>query len=41
MLLKVSVQIYKKMSIASGVIPQITAVYGNCGGGLAVLSALI
>ncbi len=32
--------IYKKMSMASGVIPQITAVYGNCGGGLAVLSAL-
>ena len=32
--------IYKKMSIASGVIPQITAVYGNCGGGLAILSAL-
>lgn len=33
-------EIYKKMSDASGVIPQITAVYGNCGGGLAVLSAL-
>lgn len=32
--------IYKRMSMASGVIPQITAVYGNCGGGLAVLSAL-
>ena len=32
--------IYKKMSIASGVIPQITAVYGNCGGGLAVLTAI-
>lgn len=32
--------IYKKMALASGVIPQITAVYGNCGGGLAVLSAL-
>ena len=32
--------IYKKMSIASGVIPQITAVYGNCGGGLAILSSL-
>ena len=33
-------EIYKKMSIASGVIPQITAVYGNCGGGLAVLTAI-
>lgn len=32
--------IYQKMSLASGVIPQITAVYGNCGGGLAVLAAL-
>ena len=28
------------MSLASGVIPQITAVYGNCGGGLAVLTAI-
>lgn len=33
-------EIYKKMSLASGVVPQITAVYGNCGGGLAVLTAL-
>lgn len=32
--------IYQKMSMASGVVPQITAVYGNCGGGLAVLTAL-
>ena len=32
--------IYRKMSDASGVIPQITAIYGNAGGGLAVLSAL-
>lgn len=32
--------IYNKMAMASGVIPQITAVYGNCGGGLAVLTAL-
>ena len=32
--------IYRKMSDASGVIPQITAIYGDCGGGLAVLSAL-
>ena len=33
-------KIYKMMSDASGVIPQITAVYGNCGGGLAVLAGL-
>ena len=32
--------IYNKMSLASGVIPQITAVYGKCGGGLAVLAGL-
>lgn len=33
-------EIYKKASSASGVIPQITAVFGNCGGGLAQLAAL-
>ena len=33
-------EIYGKMSEASGVIPQITAVFGNCGGGLAILSEL-
>lgn len=33
-------KIYRKMSQASGVIPQITAVFGNCGGGLAVLCGL-
>lgn len=33
-------EIYKKMSLASGVVPQITAVYGNCGGGLAVMAEL-
>lgn len=32
--------VYNKMAQASGVIPQITAVYGNCGGGLAVLAGL-
>lgn len=32
--------IYNKMTLASGVVPQITAVYGKCGGGLAVLAAL-
>ncbi len=33
-------RIYAKQSMASGVIPQITAVFGNCGGGLAVMSSL-
>ena len=33
-------QIYKNMSLASGIVPQITAVYGECGGGLAVLAEL-
>lgn len=33
-------EIYMKQSMASGVIPQITAVFGNCGGGLAVLTGL-
>lgn len=32
--------IYAKQTLASGVIPQITAIYGNCGGGCAVLAAL-
>ncbi len=32
--------IYKAQTLASGVIPQITAVYGTCGGGCAVLTAL-
>ncbi|MCR5107928.1 MAG: carboxyl transferase [Lachnospiraceae bacterium] len=33
-------RIYKAQSMASGVIPQITAVFGNCGGGLAIVSSL-
>lgn len=33
-------EIYLKQVMASGVIPQITAVFGNCGGGLAVMSSL-
>ena len=33
-------EIYFKQAQASGVIPQITAVFGNCGGGLAVASAM-
>lgn len=32
--------IMKNEAMASGVIPQITAVYGNCGGGLSVVTAL-
>lgn len=33
-------EIYMKQSLASGVIPQITAIYGNCGGGLAIFPTL-
>ncbi|MCR5418116.1 MAG: carboxyl transferase [Lachnospiraceae bacterium] len=33
-------KISRKMTQASGIIPQITAVFGNCGGGLAVLAGL-
>jgi len=33
-------EIYTKQVLASGVIPQITAVFGNCGGGLAVMASL-
>lgn len=33
-------EIYKKQVMASGVIPQITAIFGNCGGGLAVAASL-
>ena len=33
-------QIYKMKSKASGVVPQISAVFGNCGGGVAVLAAM-
>lgn len=32
--------IYRKAVEASGVIPQITAVFGNCGGGMSVLASL-
>lgn len=32
--------LYMKQAMASGVIPQITAVFGNCGGGLSVVPAL-
>ena len=33
-------EIYLKQSLASGVIPQVTAIFGTCGGGLAVVPAL-
>ncbi|MDO5575121.1 MAG: carboxyl transferase domain-containing protein [bacterium] len=32
--------IYQKQALASGVIPQITAVFGNCGGGLALFAGM-
>ncbi len=33
-------EIYMKQSLASGVIPQITAIFGTCGGGLAMIPTL-
>ena len=33
-------KIYAKQSVASGVIPMITAVFGNCGGGLSIVAGL-
>ena len=33
-------EIYLKQSLASGVIPQITAIFGTCGGGLALVPGL-
>lgn len=33
-------RIYHNQALASGVIPQITAVFGNCGGGLALIPGL-
>ncbi len=33
-------EIYAKQTLASGIIPQITAIFGNCGGGLAVMASL-
>lgn len=32
--------IYSKQALASGVIPQITAIFGNCGGGLGIVPTL-
>jgi acetyl-CoA carboxylase carboxyltransferase component len=33
-------ELYLKQTLASGIIPQITAIFGNCGGGVAVSSTL-
>lgn len=33
-------EIYAKQVMASGVVPQISAIFGNCGGGLTVIPAL-
>ena len=33
-------EIYMKQTLASGVIPQITGIFGTCGGGMAVIPAL-
>lgn len=33
-------EIYLKQTLASGVIPQLTAIFGHCGGGLAVAASL-
>lgn len=33
-------EVYLKQTMASGVIPQITAIFGTCGGGLALISTL-
>ncbi len=33
-------EIYMKQTLASGVIPQITAIFGSCGGGLALFPAM-
>ena len=33
-------RIYRRQSMASGVIPQITAIFGSCGGGLAVFPSM-
>ncbi len=33
-------EVYLKQTLASGVIPQITAIFGSCGGGVAISSSL-
>ena len=33
-------ELYLKQAMASGVVPQISAIFGSCGGGLAVVPAL-
>ena len=34
-------KLYLKQAMASGVIPQITAIFGTCGGGLSVIPASV
>lgn len=33
-------ELYMKQTLASGVVPQITAIFGSCGGGLAIVPSL-
>lgn len=33
-------QVYKMKTKASGIVPQITAIFGSCGGGVAILAAM-
>ena len=33
-------ELYMKQTLASGVVPQISAIFGNCGGGLAIVPSL-
>ena len=33
-------EVYYKQTMASGIVPQITGVFGTCGGGMAIVSAL-
>ncbi len=33
-------EIYMKQTLASGLIPQITGIFGTCGGGMALVPAL-
>ena len=33
-------QVYKMKAKASGIVPQISAIFGNCGGGVAVMAAM-
>ena len=33
-------ELYMKQTLASGIVPQITAIFGNCGGGTALIPAM-